>query len=66
MLRLRLGNLGFSEVRFGSFFIVFFKAQFWLNVARFWLKNYGPSLPHFTVLIFVREDLMVDSIKGFR
>ena len=48
MPRLRLRNLGFSEVSFGSFSIVFFKAQFWL-------KNYGPILPHFTLLIFVRE-----------
>ena len=47
MLRLRLGNLGFSEVSFGSFLVVIFKA-------RFWLKDYGPILPHFTVLIFVR------------
>lgn len=23
-------------------------------LARSWLKNYGPILPHFTVLIFVR------------
>ena len=54
MLRMRLRNLGFSEVSFGSFFVVIFKAQFWFVVAQFWLKNYGPILPRFTVLIFVR------------
>ena len=55
MLRMRLGYLGFSEVSFGSFLVVIFKAQFWFILARFWLKKYGPILPHFTVLIFVRE-----------
>ena len=55
MLRMRLGYLGFSEVSFGSFLVVIFKAQFWFILARFWLKKYGPILPHFTVLIFVRD-----------
>ena len=54
MVRMRLGNLGFSEVSFGSFLVAIFKVQFWFIVARFWLKNYGPILPHLTVLIFVR------------
>ena len=64
MLRMRLGNLGFSELSFGSFLVVIFKAQFSLIVARFWLKNYGPILPHFTVLIFVRVFNSL-TIKGF-
>ena len=55
MLRMRLRYLGFSEVSFGSFLVVIFKAQFWFILARFWLKKYGPILPHFTVLIFVRD-----------
>ena len=58
MLRMRLRNLGFSEVSFGSFLVVIFKAQFWFVVAQFWLKNYGPILPRFTVLIFVRVHVM--------
>ena len=33
MVRMRLGNLGFSEVSFGSFLVVIFKAQFWFIVA---------------------------------
>ena len=57
MVRMRLGNLGFSEVSFGSFLVAIFKVQFCFIVARFWLKNYGPILPHLTVLIFVREGL---------
>lgn len=54
MLRMRLRNLGFSQVSFGSFWAVIFKSQCWFIVARFWLKNYGLILPRFTVLIFVR------------
>ena len=66
MLRIRLGNLGFSEVSFGSFLVVNFKAQFWFVLTRFWLKNYGPILPHFTVLIFIVGMMMHGPHLGLR